>query len=37
MLYEWDDVAIEHYALAKLTGVAKIWRDSLPRAERTWS
>lgn len=36
VLYEWDDVAIQHFALSKLTGVAKMWRDSLPRAERTW-
>lgn len=36
VLYEWDDVAMQHFALAKLTGVARMWRDSLPRAERTW-
>jgi len=36
IMYEWDDVSVQHFALSKLTGVAKLWRDSLPRAERTW-
>jgi len=36
ILYEWDDVAIQHFALTKLAGVARLWRDSLPREERTW-
>jgi len=36
VLYDWDDVAVQHFALAKLTGVAKTLRDSLPRADRTW-
>jgi hypothetical protein len=36
ILYDWDDVAVQHFALTKLTGVAKTWRDSLPRADRTW-
>ncbi|KAJ8914430.1 hypothetical protein NQ315_017526 [Exocentrus adspersus] len=36
-VYDWDDVAIKHYALSKLCGVAKSWRDSLPaRSSRTW-
>jgi len=34
VLYDWDDVAVQHFALSKLTGVAKLWRDSLPRAAR---
>lgn len=36
ILYDWDDVAIQHFALTKLSGVARLWRDSLPRKERTW-
>ncbi|XP_076291058.1 uncharacterized protein LOC143214206 [Lasioglossum baleicum] len=36
-LYNWDEVAIRHYALAKLKGVARKWRDSLPRVQRTWA
>lgn len=37
VLYDWDDVqAVQHFAVSKLTGVAKTWRDSLPLAERTW-
>lgn len=36
VLYEWDDVAVQHFALTKLAGVARLWRDSLPREERTW-
>lgn len=36
VLYEWDDVAIQHFALTKLAGVARLWRNSLPREERTW-
>jgi len=27
---------VQHFALSKLTDVAKLWRDSLPPAERTW-
>lgn len=36
ILYNWDDVAIQHYALIQLTGVARKWRDSLPARSRTW-
>jgi transposase InsO family protein len=36
-LYNWDDVAIKHYGLSKLAGVAKTWRDSLTRTERSWN
>lgn len=37
-LYNWDDVAMKHYGLSKLTGVAKKWRDSLPssKAPKSW-
>jgi len=35
-MYEWDDVSVQHFSLSKLMGVAKLWRDSLLRAERTW-
>ncbi|XP_033221011.1 uncharacterized protein LOC117175411 [Belonocnema kinseyi] len=35
--YNWDDLAIRHYALAKLVGVARRWRDSLNRDDqRDW-
>ena len=27
-LYNWDEIAIRHYALSKLTGVARKWRDA---------
>lgn len=36
-LYDWDEVTIKHYALAKLQGVAKTWRDSLPCETRSWT
>ncbi|KAJ8937455.1 hypothetical protein NQ314_011844 [Rhamnusium bicolor] len=36
-LYDWDEVAIKHYALSKLTGVAKTWRDSLSCQARSWA
>lgn len=36
-LYDWDEVTIKHYALAKLHGVAKTWRDSLPCENRSWN
>ncbi|XP_077275167.1 uncharacterized protein LOC143904389 [Temnothorax americanus] len=35
-LYNWDDVAIRHYGLVKLSGVVKKWRDSLPAQNLTW-
>lgn len=35
-LYEWDEVAITHFALMKLHGVARKWRDSLPSKNRSW-
>lgn len=35
-LYSWDEVAVKHYGLSKLVGVARSWRDSLPRETRTW-
>ena len=39
-LYEWDDVTVQHYALASLSGVARKWKESLPAptdgAKRTW-
>ena len=36
-IYGWDDVAIRHFGLAKLTGVARRWRDSLSRDDgRDW-
>ena len=34
-MYGWDELATKHYALSKLEGVAKKWKDSLPRADRT--
>ena len=35
--YNWDDLAIRHYALVKLVGVARRWRDSLKRDDqRDW-
>lgn len=37
ILYNWDNVAIRHYALLKLDGVAKKWRDSLPAKNLTWN
>ena len=40
-LYNWDDTAIRHYGLSKLVGVARRWRDSVPRLpspqETNWS
>ena len=35
-MYGWDELATKHYALSKLEGVEKKWKDSLPRADRTW-
>lgn len=35
-LYAWNEVAKKHYALIKLSGVTKKWRDSLAPAQRTW-
>lgn len=35
-LYNWDDVAIRHYGLVKLAGVARKWRDSLPAQNLSW-
>lgn len=38
VLYAWDEITTEHYALAKLDGVARKWRDSLPRVDdRSWA
>ncbi|XP_026669177.1 uncharacterized protein LOC113464304 [Ceratina calcarata] len=37
LLYSWDEVARKHYALAKLEGVARKWRDSLPAGQRSWT
>lgn len=34
--YLWDELAVKHYAISKLAGVARKWRDSLPCDERTW-
>lgn len=36
-MYGWDDLATKHYALSKLEGVAKTWKDSLERSNRTWN
>jgi hypothetical protein len=36
ILYDWDDVTVQHFALTKLSGVARLWKDSLPREERSW-
>ena len=36
-LYGMDDVAKIYYALSKLTGVAKTWRDSFPAEKRSWA
>lgn len=35
-LYGWDGIAISHYALSKLLGVANTWRDSLTCEARSW-
>lgn len=35
-MYGWDDLAIKHYGLSKLDGVARKWKDSLGRADRSW-
>lgn len=35
-IYSWDDKEIIHYALPKLTGVAKSWYQSLPSMKFTW-
>lgn len=36
-LYDWDEVAVKHYGLSKLSGVARKWRDSLPSQTRSWN
>lgn len=36
-LYDWDEVSIKHYALGKLVGSAKNWRDSLSACKRSWN
>lgn len=36
-IYGWEDREIIHYALPKLTGVAKSWYQSLPTMMYTWS
>ncbi|KAK9692610.1 hypothetical protein QE152_g35042 [Popillia japonica] len=36
-LYDWDDIAIRHYGLSKLTGVAKTWRDSITKQPECWA
>lgn len=30
ILYDWNDVAVQYFALSKLTGVAKLWQDNFP-------
>ncbi|CAH2229081.1 jg21182 [Pararge aegeria aegeria] len=35
-IYGWEDKEIIHYALPKLTGVAKSWYQSLPTMKYTW-
>lgn len=35
-IYGWEDKEIIHYALPKLTGVAKSWYQSLPTMKHTW-
>lgn len=35
-IYEWDEREIIHYALPKLTGLAKSWYQSLPSVKYTW-
>lgn len=36
-IYGWDDKEVIHYALPKLTGVAKTWYQGLPSLLFTWS
>ncbi|XP_045494224.1 uncharacterized protein LOC123693263 [Colias croceus] len=36
-IYGWDEKAIIHYALPKLTGVAKTWYQGLPSLLHTWT
>lgn len=36
-IYEWDEREIIHYALPKLSGLAKSWYQSLPTLLFTWS
>lgn len=36
-IYGWEDREIIHYALPKLTGVAKTWYQSLPTMMYTWT
>lgn len=35
-IYGWSEKEIVHYALPKLTGVAKTWYQGLPSLLRTW-
>lgn len=35
-IYSWNDTQIRHYALAKLTGLAKRWYQGLPSLLFTW-
>ncbi|KAG7309482.1 hypothetical protein JYU34_005450 [Plutella xylostella] len=36
-LYQWNETQLLHYALPKLTGVAKIWYQGLPSLSYSWS
>lgn len=36
-IYNWNDKHIVHYALPKLTGVAKTWYEGLPSVLYSWS
>ncbi|KAL0882020.1 hypothetical protein ABMA27_001769 [Loxostege sticticalis] len=36
-IYNWDEREIIHYALPKLTGLAKSWYQSLPSVRFTWA
>lgn len=35
-IYEWDEKQVIHFALQKLTGLAKKWLESLPTVIYTW-
>lgn len=35
-LYDWDEVAIVHYALARLKGNAKLWQESIQKSPTSW-
>ncbi|KAK2577570.1 hypothetical protein KPH14_012732 [Odynerus spinipes] len=35
-MYQWDEITVRHYALSKMVGVARKWRDSLPCLNRSW-